>query len=153
MQQNLMGLRIDDSWQWIFRRNCSISPKQMAIIFAFLACISLIIGISFYVAGALLILPFSCLEIIALVIAFFYNAIHANDYEKLTIDSSFVTLEFKKGFHLTQTQLVKAFCRVDLLQENKNLIQIRQGSKSELFGVHIHANKRPLLEKELRSRI
>ena len=153
MQQNFKGVRLEDSWQWIFRRNCSISPKQMTIIFAVLACICLIIGISFYVMGALLILPFSCLEIVALVIAFFYNAIHANDHEKLTIDSSFVNLELKKGFHLTKTQLVKAFCRIDLLTENKNLIQISQGSKGEVFGIHIHASKRPLFEKELRSRI
>ena len=47
--------------------------------------------------GATLILPFTFIEVFALIAAFFYNALHANDYERLRIDANNVYFESKFG--------------------------------------------------------
>jgi len=80
MKDLFKGDKFEDCWQWTFKRNCSISPQQLTIIFSLLGLVSLSIGISFYLMGAFLILPFSFIEILALLTAFYYNAVHANDY-------------------------------------------------------------------------
>ena len=79
-----IGFKTDDGYELHLKRNCSISPMLLAIIFIFLGLISIIIGISFYFTGATLILPFSFLEVFALVAAYFYNALHANGVYPVT---------------------------------------------------------------------
>ena len=85
VSENILGKSHGAAWVWHLKRNISISPTTMAWIFIGLGFVSLFIGGAFYFAGATLILPFSLVEIAVLVVAYFYNAIHANDYEKLTV--------------------------------------------------------------------
>ena len=88
-----IGVKTGDGYEFYLKRNCSISPSQLAAVFIFLGTISVFIGIVFYSLGATLILPFSCLEVLALMTAFFYNAIHANDYELLRVDQQNIYFE------------------------------------------------------------
>jgi uncharacterized membrane protein len=103
--------------------------------------------------GASLVLPFTLLEIAALLIAYFYNAIHANDYEKLIVDGNVIQIERKVGFKFTQTQLVKSMTRVDTLSHMNELVHLRQGKKNTYFGNFVHANLRPLLAKKISERL
>jgi uncharacterized membrane protein len=64
-------VRTSDGYEFYLKRNCSISPNQLAAVFIFLGTISVFIGIVFYSLGATLILPFSFLEVLALITAFF----------------------------------------------------------------------------------
>ena len=88
MTSLILGSFDGTSWSWHLKRNISISPAQMALIFTVLGLISLAIGAGFYMMGASLVLPFSLLEIAVLLIAYFYNAVHANDYEKLVMQAT-----------------------------------------------------------------
>lgn len=125
----------------------------MALIFVGLGAFSLLIGFGFYWVGASLVLPFSLVEIAALLMAYFYNAIHANDYEKLIVDGNVIQIESKVGFKFTQTQLVKSMTRVDTLSHMNELVQLRQGQKNTYFGNFVHANLRPLLAKKISERL
>jgi uncharacterized membrane protein len=69
--QAVMGNYDGSSWSWHLKRNISISPTQLALIFGGLGLVSLLIGLAFYWAGASLILPFSLFEIVALLVAYF----------------------------------------------------------------------------------
>ncbi len=153
MKDLFKGDKLEDCWQWTFKRNCSISPHQLTIIFSLLGLISLSIGISFYLMGAVLILPFSFIEILALLTAFYYNAVHANDYEKLLLGTNFLTVELKNGNRITNTQFVRAFSQVKLIPEHKNMILMSQGSRRVYFGSHVHASKRHLLEREIKAKL
>ena len=75
MTSHILGNFDGTSWSWQLKRNISISPAQMALIFTVLGLISLAIGAGFYMLGASLVLPFSLLEIAVLLIAYIYNAI------------------------------------------------------------------------------
>ena len=107
------------------------------------------IGIFFYLLGATLILPYSFLEITVLLIAFFYNAKHANDFEKLLVEKNTVTVVSKSGGSLSTVQLSRSFVRVELPSEPKDLILISQGRKQAYFGSHVHANLREALGLEI----
>jgi uncharacterized membrane protein len=151
--ENILGTFDGASWYWHNKRNISISPAQLAIIFAFLGLVSLLIGSVFYWYGASLILPFSVLEIAALLIAYVYNAIHANDYEKLTLTSDAVHIERKIGLKLQQVQWMRSMTRVDKTSLQNQLIELRQGHQLAYFGQFIHVNLRLALAKQISARM
>ncbi len=153
VSENILGQSHGSAWVWHLKRNISISPATMAWIFIGLGFVSLLIGAGFYVAGATLILPFSLVEIAVLMFAYVYNAIHANDYEKLTVEGNSVRIESKVGLKISQMQLVRSLTRVDTVRHLNEIIQLRQGSSHTLFGKFVHANLRPLLAKKIADRL
>jgi uncharacterized membrane protein len=153
MQQNLYAKKTHTGWEWHFKRNCSISPQQLICIFASLAFVSLVIGTVFYCLGAYLILPFSFVEILVLSIAFYYNALHAVDYERLKIENNKVIIERKKGRQESEVQLTRAYTRIKALTHQEDIITLNQGTQEATFGYHIHRNYRGQVMRELRERL
>ncbi len=125
----------------------------MAWIFIGLGFVSLLIGAGFYWLGATLVLPFSLVEIAVLLLAYIYNAIHANDYEKLTVEGNSLKIESKVGLKTSEMQFVRSLTRVDTLSHLNEMIQLRQGSVQAVFGKFVHANLRPLLAKKIAARL
>ena len=113
----------------------------------------MLIGAGFYWLGATLVLPFSLVEIAVLLIAYIYNAIHANDYEKLTVEGNSLKIESKVGLKTSEMQFVRSLTRVDTLSHLNEMIQLRQGSVQAVFGKFVHANLRPLLAKKIAARL
>lgn len=144
-----IGKKIDHGYEFYLKRNCSISPIQLAIIFILLGLISILIGFIFYTFGAVLILPFSFLEVFALVTAYFYNALHANDFERLTVSNKNIYFESKFGLKYREEYFLKSLARV-LPSEHNNLINLSQGQRNIHFGKHIHTSLRSLLEIEIK---
>lgn len=149
----ILGRHEGDSWVWHLKRNISISPSHLAFIFSCLGFISLLIGFAFYSMGATLVLPFSLVEIAVLLVAYFYNAIHANDYEKLIVDGNLIQIETKLGFKTHQIQLVRSLTRVETLTHMHEMVHLRQGTKVTHFGKFVHANLRPLLARKISERL
>lgn len=143
------GVITSDGYEFYLKRNCSISPNQLAAVFIFLGTISVFIGIVFYSLGATLILPFSFLEVLALITAFFYNALHANDYELLRVDQKNIYFESKFGLQHRKESFLKSLTRI-LPSRHSNLINLSQGQKHILFGKNIHSRLRFYLENEIR---
>jgi uncharacterized membrane protein len=153
MTSLVLGSFDGTSWSWHLKRNISISPTQMALIFTVLGLISLAIGAGFYMLGASLVLPFSLLEIAVLLIAYFYNAVHANDYEKLVLSEKNVAIETKIGFKTSHVQFSRSLTRIDRDLQKNALITFKHGNQSTLFGQFVHANLRPTLAKEISKRM
>lgn len=61
------------------KRNCSISPQSLALVFAALAALTLGIAAAFAALGAWLILPFAGLEVLVLGAAFWLTARRARN--------------------------------------------------------------------------
>lgn len=144
-----IGVKTNYGFEFFLKRNCSISPKLLAVIFIFLGLISLLIGITFYLFGATLILPFSFLEVFALVAAYIYNALHANDYELLRVDKNNVYFESKFGLKSREENFLKSMVRI-LPSDSNNLINLSQGQRHVHFGKNIHIRLRSMLEIEIK---
>ena len=144
-----IGIKTDYGYEFYLKRNCSISPIQLAIIFIALGIISIFIGTIFFLLGASFILPFSFLEVFALAAAYFYNALHANDYERLRVGRKNIYFESKFGLKHSEENFLKSLARI-LPSENNNLINLSQGQRNIHFGKHIHTSLRSLLEIEIK---
>lgn len=153
MTENVLGTYDGESWNWHHKRNISMAPSHMATVFVGLSLVSLIIASAFFWIGASLVLPFTLLEITVLFIAFVYYAVHATDYEKLTLSDSLVQIERKIGFATSQIQMVRSLTRLGNLSLTSELIELRQGQQSVYFGQFIHANLRPMLAKQIAARM
>ena len=71
--------------QWLLRRNCALTPTQLAVCFAAVGVVSLLIATAFAVMGAWLVIPFAGIELLALGVAFLVHARHAGDYERIVV--------------------------------------------------------------------
>ena len=67
--------------QWFLRRNCSVSPAQLGGLYLSLCLVSLGIGAVFWSQGAVLVMPFVGLELVAVGVAFGGFARHASGEE------------------------------------------------------------------------
>jgi uncharacterized membrane protein len=85
------GLRI------LIRPNRSLSPWGMAVLFAWMAAVALIIGIGFTLAGAWLVLPFAGLEMAVVAAALYWLFRHTDDHELIVIDGDNVTVIRHRG--------------------------------------------------------
>jgi uncharacterized membrane protein len=153
ISESILGKHDGDGWTWHLKRNISISPAHMALIFTGLGVLSLTIGGVFYSMGATLVLPFSLVEIAVLLMAYFYNAIHANDYEKLIVGGNLIHIETKLGFKTNHIELVRSMTRVETLTHMNEMVHLRQGTKDTHFGKFVHANLRPLLARKISERL
>jgi uncharacterized membrane protein len=54
----------DAGVEWRLRRNCSITPSQLGILYASLCVVSLGVAGFFWAQGATLVLPFAALELV-----------------------------------------------------------------------------------------
>jgi len=143
------GIKTDFGYEFCLKRNISISSIHLALIFIFLGSISILIGTIFYLLGATSILPFSFIEVCALVAAYFYNALHANDFERLRVDSHNIYFESKFGLKYREENFLKSLARI-VPNEHNNLINLAQGQRSISFGKNIHTSLRSLLEMEIK---
>ena len=81
------------SFQWFLRRNCSVTPRQLAWIYLSLCAVSLGLGVMFWLLGATLVLPIAWLELMLVGAAFLVYARHATDGETIRLDDGQLVIE------------------------------------------------------------
>jgi uncharacterized membrane protein len=86
-----------DGFSIILKRNCSISPSGLALVFGALGALSLAIASGFALLGAWLILPFAGLEALVLGAAFLWVARHATDHERIELVNGRLVIEVADG--------------------------------------------------------
>jgi len=88
---------IGDGLHILIRPNRSLSPRGMALLFAWMASVELIIGVGFALMGAWLVLPFAGLEMAVVATALYWLFRHADDHELIVIDGDSVTVIRRRG--------------------------------------------------------
>ena len=132
----------------VLKRNCSMSPKALAGVFAALALAVLAIGAGFAVAGAWLVLPFAGVEVLLLGAAYVFYARHAADYERIELESGHHRVEVAAGERTARYQMDGA--RV-FLEEGR--VVLRDAKEELEIGRHLGAEARAELAAELRKRL
>ena len=90
--------------RWFLRRNCSVTPSQLAWLYASLCLVSLAIGGGFWLRGAPLVLPFAWLELAAVGVAFLAYARHATDGEMIELQEGRLIVELENGGRHERTE-------------------------------------------------
>lgn len=134
----------------LLKRNCSISPKGMILVFAVLSLVTLGIATGFALAGAWLVLPFAGLEVAALVTAFLLTARHAADYERIEFASERLRVEVAEGRRLQRHELKRGALRVRHAPERARILLRGSGGDEIEIGRHLDAQARVTLAAELK---
>jgi uncharacterized membrane protein len=134
----------------ILKRNCSISPAGLAGVFAALAFVVVAIGTGFAIAGAWLVLPFAGLEVALLGAAYVLYARRAADYERIVLDSGWLTVEVGEAQRIVRYEMEARRARVCVDEERVLLL----GAREQLeLGRHLDAESRARFAAELQKRL
>lgn len=134
----------------LLKRNCSISPKGMILVFASLAMATLAIASGFALAGAWLILPFAGLEVAALALAFIWTARHAADYERIEAASGRLRVEVAEGRALRRHELNCGALRVRHAPDRARVVLSCADAQELEVGRHLDAEGRLALADTLK---
>ena len=136
--------------EWLLKRNCSLSPRQLAIAYAVLCVSSFSVAAMFTLQGAWIVLAFALLEMVAVALAFLHYARHATDHEHIALIDGCLLVESIEAGQVRQTRLDPHWSRIDPPNRTQDLINLEaKGVKIEV-GRHVTAAKRRQVAQELR---
>jgi uncharacterized membrane protein len=136
------------SFSVTLKRNCSMSPKALAGVFAALALVTLAIGAGFALLGAWLVLPFAGLEVLLLGAAYLAYARQAADYERLEIERGHLRVEVARAHRVARYRLVNAKVSVE-----DGRVVLRDAKEELEVGRYLGAEARAELAAELQKRL
>ena len=135
----------------MLKRNCSIAPRELLLVFALLAALALGIAAAFAALGAWLILPFAGLELLLLGAAFWLTARHATDYERIERRRDRLTVEVSEGERLRRYEFDARHARVQWEGGGRVLLDAPQARME--VGRHLDAASRAGFAAELGKRL
>lgn len=135
---------------WVLKRNCSISPRQLAMAFAVLCMLSLTVAIFFTLHGAWYVLWFSVVELSAVGWAFFRVARHATDREHIALIDECLVVELIQMEQTRQFKLDKRRIRVELPVSRGALIGLEANGTRVEVGRFLTEWRRREFAQELR---
>jgi uncharacterized membrane protein len=136
--------------QWFLRRNCSVTPRQLGLLYLSLCCVSLGIGSVFWAQGATMVLPYAALELLAVGIAFVVYARHATDGERILLRGAQLVVEFENGGKLERAEFQRDWVRVEPRAGHRSLIEVSGQGRSIDVGRFVRPELRPVLAREIR---
>lgn len=141
---------------WLIKRNCSASPKHLAIAFGSLVAVSFAVGAAFAVLGFWMVLPFVGLEIVAVAVAFFCYGRHAADAERIELVDDRLTVERIEAETRRRWDFDPRGVRVEVDERGRGLgarVQVCLAGRGERVevGRHLLDARRAELASELKA--
>jgi uncharacterized membrane protein len=148
------GLRLaqshGDTLEWRFKRNCSVTPRQLAAMYALLCLISLTVAGFFWSVGVRLVMPFTAMELTAVAIAFVVYARHATDCERIALSQHQLIIEQERAGQVSQVSFNRQWVRVEDRPSPRDLIELCEGQRRVRVGHHIRLDLRDQVAQEIR---
>jgi uncharacterized membrane protein len=142
--------RRDWSFQWQLRRNCSMAPMHLMAIFGSLCVVSLGIAVACWINGALLVVPFAALELVAVGTAIWVYARHAADNECIRLNPGRLVVEHANGRHTERVEFQPDWVRVEPEHGDGSLIELSGRGRRIAVGRFVRPELRRQLADELR---
>jgi len=136
--------------QWMLPRNCALTPRQLAGCFAALGTVSMAIAAAFALQGAWMVVPFACIELSALGVAFVVYARHAADYERILVAPDRLVVERVVGHAVERVECEPAWVRVEYAGTRRSAVRLVAGRQQVEVGRFVPEDKRKELAQELR---
>jgi uncharacterized membrane protein len=140
----------DTRISWEFRRNCSVTPGQLAASFVLISLVSLTIGAFCWFQGAVLVLPFASLELLAVGTAFVVYARHALDGERIWLESNVVVVESENAGEVVRREFQRAWVRIEQVAHGQAMIEICCHGQRVPVGRFVRKELRQRVAAELR---
>ena len=115
---------------------------------------SFAIGLGFAIFGLWVVLPFAGLEMLALGVAFYVNARHATDFERIACVDQMLELEIRTGSRVERHRLNPQWVRFVVREARTEMRLAFASSGREIpVGRHLDTAGRTRLTRELQVRI
>jgi uncharacterized membrane protein len=138
------------------KRNCSMSPAGLLIVFAALSIAALAIGIGFAILGAWLILPFAGVEVLLLGAAFALYSRRAADCERIELARDRLTVEVTQSGRTARYERAAAAARVIVEKDDGYgaRVWLHSGAREPVeIGRYLDAHARATLAAELAKKL
>ena len=136
--------------QWVMRRNCSITPRQLVAVYLSLCVVSLGISVAFWIVGAPAVLAFAGLELLMLGAAFALYARHATDCETITLAGRELAIEHRYGQGVERASFRAEWVRVEPASDDGSLVEVSGEGRNTRVGRYVRPEWRAQLAQELR---
>jgi uncharacterized membrane protein len=137
--------------QWVLRRNCSITPRQMGTCYLSVCALSLLIAGGFAWFGAPVVLAFAGLELLALGAALLVFARHARDGDTLTLAGPVLAVEQSAAGRVRRTEFRAEWVSVEPSHAEGSLVQLAGQGRQVCIGRFVRPELRPALAQEIRA--
>jgi uncharacterized membrane protein len=135
--------------RWIFKKNCSFTPKQVGLFYLAQSFFSLMIASFFLLQGIWLVLPFTLLELVVLAIALLIYARHATDFEEIVLENGLLQVRTSNANQVNIFQANAAWVKLSNQLTSSKLIGIQYQGNVKEIGKFIHLQKREAFKKQL----
>ena len=135
---------------WQMRRNCALTPQQLLWFYIALVCLSLIVGIGFFLAGVWMIPVFTTLELTAVTIGFLIYCRHALDCETIEIEGQRLLIKKFIGYRETVYEFNAQWAKIEPPLEGSKTFFITQSDLRVELGQFIRQEQQIPLIASLR---
>ena len=135
---------------WVACRNCSIAPRQLLLFYLSLCVVSMLIALLCALAGALPVLGFAGIELLAVGLALLVYARHAVDREEIVLHGEMLEIDDWNGQRHERTLLPSRWVRVEFDGTAAGLVGLRAQGRLAMVGRHLLPARRAELAAELR---
>jgi uncharacterized membrane protein len=136
--------------QWVLRRNCSITPRQLIAVYLSLCLFSLGVGLGFWWHGATYVLAFAGIELLMVGIALLVYARHAADRDTVTLSDRDLEVERHFGRQVERAAFRAEWVCVEPAQAQGSLVEVAGQGRRMRIGRFLRPELRAALAQELR---
>jgi uncharacterized membrane protein len=137
--------------EWVLKRNCSMSPRQLALAYALLCSGAFGIALVFVLQGIWFVLAFAALEMVGVACALLQYGRHALDREHIALSEGCLLVERVRAGHLEQVRLDPHWTRIVVPDSRRRtLIQLESRGVKVEVGSFVNDAIRQQVALELR---
>ena len=138
--------------EWLSKRNCALTPRQLAVFFGGLGLFSMAVATAWALQGAWVVVPFAGIEIAALGVAYVLYGRHAADFDRVVFEPGKVWAEAACGPVVRRFECARMAARVEYGGNGRRgLIRLVGRGHAIEVGRFLLDEDRAALAKELRA--
>ena len=135
--------------EWTLRRNCMLTPRQLALLMSAAGALSIAIAIGWAIQGVWTVMPFALIETAGLIAAFVFYSRHAADLDRVVIGQDRVEVVVVDGPKTTRTVCLTTQARVRYDKAGAELVGIGELGRLVRIGRFVPAGDRQRLAQEI----
>jgi len=137
--------------RWTLKRNCSLTPRQSAAVYALLCAASFGIALVFLVQGVWMVLAFALVEMAAVGAALLYYARHALDAETIVLTEACLLIERIDAGRREEIRLDPCRTRIrPPAPRARKLIELESQGRRVRLGAYVSEATRAQVARELK---
>jgi len=140
--------------RWTLKRNCSLTPRQSAAVYALLCTASFGIALVFLLQGIWMVLAFALVEMTAVGMALLYYARHALDVETIVLGEGCLLIERWDAGRREVIRLDPYWTRIlPPAPRQRKLIELESQGRRVQLGAYVSEAIRTQVARELKQAI